>query len=98
LRRIHVLAIDCSAKRTLVTGAGQGVGREVARYLARAGAMVVEGDRALASVEAHVRVSRTTPTEVVDAKRITVAGGLDLDNLGAEVDEQRRAVAAWAAG
>jgi NAD(P)-dependent dehydrogenase (short-subunit alcohol dehydrogenase family) len=39
-----VLAIDCSAKRALVTGAGQGVGREVARYLARAGAMVLVND------------------------------------------------------
>jgi len=39
-----MLTIDCAGKRALITGAGQGVGREVAIYLARAGATVLVND------------------------------------------------------
>lgn len=39
-----MLIIDCEERRALVTGAGQGVGREIAIYLAHAGATVLVND------------------------------------------------------
>ena len=54
--------IDLKDKKALVTGAGAGIGREIARWLARAGAMVavldVRADKAeetvaLIAAESH---------------------------------------------
>jgi 3-oxoacyl-[acyl-carrier protein] reductase len=84
-----VLAIDCTAKRALVTGAGQGVGREVAIYLARAGATVLVNDLVFErcqSVVAEIRelglAAEPLPFDVTSWEQIQAAvdksGGVDI--------------------
>ena len=48
------IAIDLSGQGALVTGSGAGIGREIARWLARAGATVVVHDIRREKAEAVV--------------------------------------------
>jgi NAD(P)-dependent dehydrogenase (short-subunit alcohol dehydrogenase family) len=73
-----------AGKRVIVTGAGQGLGREFALHLARLGALVVAAD---------IRADRLTGT--VDQARVQ---GIDLHTATTDVSdpEQTRALAATA--
>jgi 3-oxoacyl-[acyl-carrier protein] reductase len=63
------LSIDLSGRRALVTGAGQGVGREISLYLAAAGAEVlvndIDAERA-ESVVSEIAAEGTARTAVFD--------------------------------
>ena len=52
------VSIDLSGKTALVTGAGAGIGREIARWLARAGAEVAVND--IREGHAHAVVDEIT--------------------------------------
>ena len=77
------IAIDLSGKGALVTGSGAGIGREVARWLARAGARVVVHDVRAPQGEAVVAEIRG------DGGRadLLVADARDDDALAALVDD-----------
>jgi NAD(P)-dependent dehydrogenase (short-subunit alcohol dehydrogenase family) len=69
--------IDLSGKVALVTGAGAGIGREIARWLARAGCDVAVNDltseraqRGVAAVEAEGRRGHAVAADVRDATAI----------------------------
>jgi 3-oxoacyl-[acyl-carrier protein] reductase len=61
------IAIDLSAKAALVTGAGAGIGAEIARWLARAGAAV-----AVADVRADFAREVTTSIEAAGGRAVCV--------------------------
>lgn len=65
-----MLPIDLSGKTAIVTGAGQGLGRMSARYLAMAGADVaicdIDGERARQAAEEFSRLGVKTMTGAVD--------------------------------
>jgi NAD(P)-dependent dehydrogenase (short-subunit alcohol dehydrogenase family) len=81
------LTIDLSGRRALVTGAGQGVGRQIATRLAEAGAAVVVNDRVeeraaavsleLASYGASISVFDVTEWQAVVAA-LESLGGVDI--------------------
>jgi NAD(P)-dependent dehydrogenase (short-subunit alcohol dehydrogenase family) len=81
------LTIDLSGRRALVTGAGQGVGRQIATRLAEAGAAVVVNDRVeeraaavsleLASYRASISVFDVTEWQAVVAA-LESLGGVDI--------------------
>jgi NAD(P)-dependent dehydrogenase (short-subunit alcohol dehydrogenase family) len=77
------IEIDLGGRRALVTGSGAGIGREIARWLARAGAAVVvhdvRGDKA-GSVAEEIRAEGGTA-------HVLVADARDDDALVAMVDE-----------
>ena len=77
------ITIDHTGKVALVTGAGAGIGREIARWLARAGA-------AVAVVDARVEEAEAVVDEIVAeggiAHRI-IANFRDDDAIDAAVDE-----------
>lgn len=78
-----MIPIDLAGRRALVTGSGAGIGREIARWLARAGADVVvhdvRGDKAAAVVDEIRAEGGTAHAVVADAR--------DDDALVAMVDE-----------
>jgi NAD(P)-dependent dehydrogenase (short-subunit alcohol dehydrogenase family) len=77
------IPIDLSGRSALVTGSGAGIGREIARWLARAGARVVVHDVRAAQAEAVV-MEVVNEGGVADA---LVADARDDDALGALVDD-----------
>lgn len=84
-----MIAIDLAGATALVTGAGQGVGREIARTLASAGAVVlvndIQADRAeevVAEIAAAGGSGRAAVFDVTDwttvQAAIEAAGGVDI--------------------
>jgi NAD(P)-dependent dehydrogenase (short-subunit alcohol dehydrogenase family) len=84
------ISVDLSGRRALITGAGQGIGAEVARSLARAGAAVLVNDLVPERAESQAAAIRSSggdadaaPFDVTDYARVTdVVGRLgDVDIL-----------------
>ncbi len=76
------LDIDLSGKRALVTGAGQGVGRAISRYLAAAGAEVLVNDIA------RDRADEVVAELTADGKaRSAIFDVTDWDSVSRVVDE-----------
>jgi len=72
--------IDLGGRRALVTGSGQGVGRGIARYLARAGAVVAVNDvvaeraqQVVAEIEAEGGRADVSSFDVTDWKGVEAA-------------------------
>ncbi len=81
--------IDLRGKVALVTGAGAGIGREIARWLARAGCDVAVNDldqtRAapgVAAVEAEGRRALAVPADVRDAAAVDAMVARTVEGLG----------------
>src|SRR4051794_39558427 len=79
------ISIDLSGRRALVTGAGQGIGRGIARTLAAAGAEVVVNDlvadraaTVVAEIEADGGVGAAAAFDVTDWTAVRAA----LDEVG----------------
>src|SRR4051794_18193401 len=85
--------IDLSGKAALVTGAGAGIGREIARWLARAGAAVAVNDirdthAAAVVAEIEAEGGRAVPlvanlrddaaVDAAVAEVVSALGGLDI--------------------
>jgi NAD(P)-dependent dehydrogenase (short-subunit alcohol dehydrogenase family) len=84
------IEIDLSGRRALVTGSGAGIGREIARWLARAGAAVVVHD---VRVEKAKGVVEEITAEGGRAHAV-IADARDDEALAAMVDE----AAGWLGG
>lgn len=65
------VTIDLSGKAAIVTGAGRGIGSEIARHFARAGANVVIGDISLENAEATAR-------SIVEAGGSAIGAAVDI--------------------
>ena len=81
--------IDLRGKVALVTGAGAGIGREIARWLARAGCDVavndLDGTRTapgVAAVEAEGRRALAVPADVRDAAAVDAMVARTVEGLG----------------
>src|SRR3954469_17927887 len=87
------IEIDLAGKRALVTGSGAGIGREIARWVARAGAQVVVHDvrenKASAVVDEIREAGGTAHAVIADARdddallgmvdeAVGLLGGLDI--------------------
>jgi NAD(P)-dependent dehydrogenase (short-subunit alcohol dehydrogenase family) len=83
------ITISLEGSVALVTGAGAGIGREIARWLARAGAAVavndIDGGRAAATVEAISRdggQAAAVVADVRDARQVAGLGHRVVEALG----------------
>lgn len=81
--------IDLTGKVALVTGAGAGIGREIARWLARAGCDVAVNDLdadlaapGVAAVEAEGRKAIAVPADVRDAAAVEAMVAQTVEGLG----------------
>lgn len=85
------ISIDLSGQGALVTGSGAGIGREIARWLARAGASVVVHDvRAgqAAAVVAEIEAEGGRAHAVIADARDDLALAAMIDEAGAELLRQ----------
>src|SRR5690348_13164152 len=82
--------VDLTGRRAVVTGAGRGIGAQIVRRLAEAGAAVVAADRELEGVEKlaadatgtvvplRVDVADTASVDAAAAAAVQRWGGLDI--------------------